>query len=406
MVSALISIKDELLLDAGCIHTTIKGMKIAFKTRLFTNNKQATYMVQACGVARFTWNWALANWNLQYQEFEAGRRAQKPTGLSLKKELNAIKQAAFPWMYQVTKYASQQPFIFLNRAWNAFFDGKRKRPHFKKKGKCRDAFYVGGDQVKVKGRYVKVPNLGYVKMAEPIPYGGKINAMTISRSADKWYVSFSIDVDISMLPCEKQARCGVDLGIKRLATLSRGEIRYWETPKPLQQSLRKLARCQRRLAKKVKSSSGYNKLKMRIARLHKRIADIRRNTLHQLTTYLVKHFSEIVIEDLNVKGMLSNHHLARHIADVGFYEFRRQLSYKCEFVKSALVIADRWYPSSKLCSDCKKANPDLKLSDRVFHCSCGNHKCRDYNASINLENYTVSSAGINAVGDDGSVPAV
>ena len=120
--------------------------------------------------------------------------------------------------------------------------------------------------------------------------------------------------------------------------------------------------------------------------MHKRIADIRRNTLHQLTTYLVKHFSEIVIEDLNVKEMLSNHHLARHIADVGFYEFRRQLAYKCEFMKSALVIAGRWYPSSKLYSDCKKHNPDLKLSDRVFHCRCGNHKCRDYNASINLEN--------------------
>ncbi len=381
-------------------------MKIAFKTRLFTNNQQATYMAQACGVARFTWNWALANWNLQYQEFKEGKRAKKATGMSLKKELNTIKQAAFPWMYQVTKYASQQPFIFLNRAWKAFFDGKRKRPRFKKKGKCRDSFYVGGDQVKVKGRYVKIPNLGYVKMAEPIPYGGKINAMTLSRSVDKWYVAFSMDVDVSMLPCKNQARCGVDLGIKSLATLSRGEIRYWDTPKPLQQSLRKLARYQRRLTKKVKGSSGYSKLKIRIARLHKRIADIRCNTLHQLTSYLVKNFSEIVIEDLNVQGMLSNHKLARHIADVGFYEFRRQLSYKCEFMQSQLIIADRWFPSSKLCSDCKGYHPNLKLSDRVFHCSCGNHKCRDYNASINLEHYTASSAGINAVGDGGSVSAV
>ncbi len=361
-------------------------------------------MAQACGVSRFTWNWALANWNLQYKEFREGKRAKKPTGMSLKKELNAIKKAAFPWMYNVTKYASQQPFIFLTRAWSAFLDGKRQRPHFKKKGKCKDAFYVGGDQVKVKGRHVKVPNLGYVKMAEPILYGGKINAMTISKRADKWYVSFSMDVEVSMLPCKNQARCGVDLGIKSLATLSQGDIRYWDAPKPLQQSLRKLARYQRRLVKKVKGSGGYKRLKQKITSLHKRIADIRCNTLHQLTTYLIKHFNEIVIEDLNVKGMLSNHKLARHIADIGFYEFRRQLSYKCEFMQSKLIIADRWFPSSKLCSDCKSYHSNLKLSDRVYHCSCGNHKCRDYNASINLERYTASSAGINAVGDDGSLP--
>lgn len=381
-------------------------MQIAFKTRLFTNNKQATYMAQACGVARFTWNWALANWNLQYREFKEGKRAKKPTGMSLKKELNAIKRKEFPWMYAVSKYASQQPFIFLDHAWSAFFKGNRRRPRFKKKGKCRDSFYVGGDQVKVNSHHVKLPNLGYVKMAEQIPYGGKINAMTLSRSADKWYVSFSINVEVSMLPSKSQARCGVDLGIKRLATISQGDVRYWDTPKPLQQSLRKLARYQRRLAKKVKDSNGYKRLNMKIARLHKRIADIRCNTLHQLTTYLTKHFSEIVIEDLNVKGMLSNHKLALHIADVGFYEFRRQLSYKCQFTQSSLIIADRWFPSSKLCSDCGGYNPNLKLSDRVYHCSCGNNKCRDYNASINLENYTASSAEINAVGDDGSVPVV
>ena len=381
-------------------------MQIAFKTQLFTNNKQTTYMAQASGVARFAWNWGLANWNLQYQAFKAGKRAKKPTGLSLKKELNAVKKSEFPWMYAVTKYASQQPFIFLNQAWSEYFKGNHKRPRFKKKGKSTDSFYVGGDQVKIKGRHVKVPNLGYVKMAEQLPYGGKINAMTISRCADKWYVSFSINVEVSMLPSKSQARCGVDLGIKTLATISKGDVRYWDTPKPLNKSLCKLARYQRRLVKKTKGSSGYKKLKMKIARLHKRIADIRRNILHQLTSYLVKHFSEIVIEDLNVKGMMANARLARHIADVGFYEFRRQLTYKCEFMQSSLIVADRWYPSSKLCCECHSYNANLKLSDRVYICHCGNNKCRDYNASINLENYTASSAEIYAVGDDGSAVAV
>lgn len=378
-------------------------MQIAFKTQLFTNNKQATYMAKASGVARFAWNWGLANWNLQYKEFKDGKRAKKPTGMSLKKELNAVKKAEFPWMYNVTKYASQQPFIFLNRAWSEFFKGNHKRPRFKKKGKCSDSFYVGGDQVKIVGQRVKVPNLGYVKMAEQLPYGGKINSMTLSRCADKWYVSFSINVELSMLPSKNQARCGVDLGIKTLATISRGDIRYWDTPKPLNNALRKLARYQRRLAKKIRGSGGYKKLKIKIARLHKRIADIRRNTLHQLTAYLVKNFSEIVIEDLNVKGMMANGKLARHIADVGFFEFRRQLTYKCEWSHALLVVADRWFASSKLCSDCGNHNPNLKLSDRTYYCSCGNNKCRDYNASINLENYTACSAEINAVEDNGSI---
>ena len=160
------------------------------------------------------------------------------------------------------------------------------------------------------------------------------------------------------------------------------------------------------MAKKTKQSNGYKKLVVRIGRLHKRIADIRRNCLHQLTSYLVKHFAEVTIEDLNVKGMLANGRLARHIADVGMYEFRRQMEYKSSWYATVLHIADRWFPSSKLCSDCGSKNTDLTLSDRTYACACGNNKCRDHNASINLENYTARSAEIYAVGDDGSAPTV
>lgn len=384
-------------------------MKIAFKTQLLANNKQATHLYKACGVARFAWNWGLAAWNEQYKACIEGKSQSKPSGLTLKKQLNAIKKDQFPWMYEVTKYASQQPFIFLNRAWSDYFKKKKQsgkpvgRPRFKKKGKSIDSFYVGGDQVVISGRLVKVPNLGWLKMAEPVKYGGHVNGMTVTRCADKWYVSFSMDIDVSMLPGKSQARCGVDLGINKLATLSRGAIRYWDTPNPLQSALRKLARYQRRLVKKVKSSKGYQRLKMKIARLHKRIADIRRNTLHQLTRYLTKHFADVVIEDLNVKGMLANKRLSRHIADVGFYEFRRQMEYKSQWYQTTLVIADRWFPSSKLCSDCGTRNGDLKLSDRVYQCGCGNTICRDFNASLNLENYTARLAGIYAARDDGSL---
>lgn len=385
-------------------------MKCAFKTRILANNKQATYFLKACGVSRFAWNWGLAAWQKQYELWvDSGKqKALKPSGMMLKKQLNSVKKADFPWMYEVTKYASQQPFIFLNRAWSDFFKKKTMngkpvgKPRFKRKGKSIDSFYVGGDQVVVRGRYLKIPNLGWVKMAEAIKYAGHINSMTVSRVADKWYVSFSMEVDVSFLPTKNQGRCGVDLGISTLATLSSGPVRYWDTPKPLQHSLRKLARYQRRLVKKTKGSTGYSRLKVKISRLHKRIADIRSNCLHQLTRYLTKHFGEVTIEDLSVKNMMANKRLARHIADVGMYEFKRQLNYKSQWYSILLTIADRWFASSKLCSDCGTKNDTLTLADRTFSCKCGAKKCRDYNASLNLENYTACSAGIYAVGDGGS----
>ena len=402
--------------------------QLAFKTQLFANNTQQAYFAKACGVSRFCWNWGLAHWNEQYEAHCKNNDLPKPNGKALKKQLNAVKKDEFPWMYEVTPLhlfwvldsAAQQPFIFLDRAFKDWLKDltsnkpkhlKKSRPTFKKKGKCLDSFYVGGDQVKVINDKVKVPNLGWVTMAEPIKYGGHIHSMTISRQADKWYVSFSINVDLSLLPSKSQAACGVDLGIKTLATLSSGDITHWHTPKPLKQALKKLKRYQRRLAKKVKGSRGYQKQREKIARLHKHIADIRLNTLHQLTRYLSQNFSKVVIEDLNVKGMMQNRKLARSIADVGMFEFRRQLTYKMTWKAGELRVADRWFASSKLCSNCGAKHANLKLSDRLFHCvSCGHTQDRDENASVNLENYKELNTGrspeINAVGDDGSALVV
>jgi len=386
-------------------------MTLAFQTALIPNNKERAHLMKACGVARFAFNWGLAEWEKQYREFKAGGRDKKPNGMALKKQFNAIKKSQFPWVYEVTKYACQQPFIHLNKAWERFFNkvivnGKPAgRPKFKKKGRCIDSFYVGGDQVSVRGNRVKIPNLGWIKMAEPLKYGGKIINMTIRREADKWMVSFQLDVEMSFLRRDNQAAVGVDFGIKQLATLSRGEKTVWENPAPLKSALRRLARMQRKLSKKVRGSGQYKKLSMRIARLHRRIANIRKNTLHQLTSYLVKHFRQINIEDLNVRGMMANRKLARAVADVGFYEARRQLTYKSEWYERMLEVIDRWFPSSKLCSGCGWKHPALTLSDRVFHCGgCGSSIDRDENASINIENYTTaSSAGIYAAEENGPV---
>lgn len=361
---------------------------IAHKIELKPNNYQTTYFKKACGVARLAWNWGVSNWQEQYIE------GLNPSGMSLKKEFNAIKKEQFSFVYDVTKYAVQQPFIQLQEAYKRFFKKIAGKPKFKKKNRSRDSFYIGGDQIKTRGQKVKIPNLGWVKLREDIRFQGKILNATVSRIADRWFISFAIKPSMSYLPCENQASIGIDLGIKTLAVLSNGS--FVESPRPLKKLLRKLKKLNRQLSKKQHSrkkgdttpkSNNYKKFTIKIAKLHKRIADIRKDTLHKFTTYLTDNFKYISIEDLNVKGMMSNHKLARSIQDLGFYEFRRQLEYKSKQKGNELFINDRWFASSKTCCQCGSHKKDLTLKDRTYHC----HECkieidRDLNASINLHN--------------------
>ena len=312
------------------------GITLTHKVRLDPTHKQEEYFNKACGVARFTWNWALAEWDKQY------RSGNKPTGLGLKKSFNAIKAAKYPWMYEVTKYAGQQPFIHLQRAFNSFFKKGSKYPRFKKKGR-NDSFYIGNDHIKVEGRKIQIPKLGWVRMREDVRFSGKICAATISRTADKWFASLNVELDERPRTCESQAGVGVDLGIRHLASLSNGE-RY-EGPRPLKKRQRKLKRMQRQLSRKQKWSSNRNKARMKVAKIHYRISCIRQDALHKLTTHLTGNFGSIAIEDLNVRGMMKNHTMARSIADMGFHEFRRQLSYKAEMRGNYVKIV--WIDGSR-----------------------------------------------------------
>lgn len=351
-------------------------MQAAHKIELKINKVETTYMRKACGVNRFAWNWGLAEWQNQY------KAGQNPSGMKLKAEFNAIKKEQFPWVFEVTKYAAQQPFLDLQEAWGRFFKKLANRPKFKKKGKCRDSFYIGGDQVKVEGRKLWVPNLGWVRLKEELRFQGKINSVVISRTADRWYASIQVDVAISIPKHENQVPVGIDLGINRLATLSTGVA--FEAPKPLKDDLKRLKRLSRTLSRRQKGSRKFQKLKNIIARLHARIANIRRDALHKITTWICNYYSLIGIEDLNVQGMMSNSKLARSIADLGFYELKRQLIYKSEWRGGKVIIHDRFFPSSKKCSQCHKIKDHLSLSERVYSCECGLQMDRDLNASRNL----------------------
>lgn len=302
-------------------------------------------------------------------------------------------------MYDVTKYASQQPFIFLQSAFKRFFDKQSNYPQFKKKG-VRDSFYIGNDHIKIESSRIYIPKLGWIKMRETLRFSGKVISATICCIADKWFVSLNVNLEQTPSPCKSQAGIGVDLGINRLATLSNGE--FFKGPKPLKKLQTRLKRIQRKLSRKQKRSKNRDKERIKLSRLHYRIACIRHDGLHKLTSYLTDNYAGIAIEDLDVKGMMSNHKLAGSIADMGFHEFRRQLEYKAQLRNNHIEIVDRWYPSSKKCSKCNTVKEDIKLSERIFRCRhCGFEIDRDLNAAVNLFS-TVSSTGFYACGEEGS----
>lgn len=367
------------------------------KIRLDPTFKQAIYFCKACGVARFTWNWAVAKWE---EKYKAGEKAN---ALALKKEFNALKKEQFPWVYDVTKYASQQPFIHLQRAFQRFFAKQAKYPKYKKKG-IHDSFYIGGDQVQIVDKKIKIPHLGWVRLREFLRFEGKIMGVTISRSANHWFVSVSMETSLLPTTCENQAPVGVDLGIKTFATLSNGQT--FPQNSPLKKKLKRLKRLQRTLSKQEKSSKNRFKTKQKIAKLHAKVAYSRNDTIHKLTTTLIKNYQNIVIENLDIKEMVRDNPCARAILDGGFYEFRRQLSYKAPLGSNHIFIADKWYASSKRCSFCGHYKSTLSLSEREYHCEkCLSTLDRDLNAARCLAQLlnTVSSTEIDACGQDGSV---
>lgn len=376
-------------------------MMIAHRIALDPNNAQATYLARAAGTARFAYNWALAEWKRQYDAWKADNGLPKPSQAALRRQLNAVKREQFPWMLEVTKNAPQMAIIQLGQAFQNFFAGRARYPQFRKKG-VHDRFTLTNDQFDIDGCRIRIPNLGWVRMRETLRLAGKIMSATVSRVADRWFVSIAVDTpDRSHLPqAENQGAVGVDLGVSALATLSTGEA--IPGPKPHKALLERLRRLSRSLSRKVKGSANRRKAKAKLAKLHANIAAIRSDALHKLTTDLTRRFHTIGIEDLNVGGMVRNRHLARSIADMGFFEFRRQLEYKVAMRGGQVVVADRFYASSKTCSACGHKLGQLPLSVREWTCpSCGMVHDRDVNAAINLKNMAVSST-VAACGEEGS----
>ncbi|MBE9214907.1 transposase [Plectonema cf. radiosum LEGE 06105] len=352
-------------------------MLLSIKTKLKLSKKQKLIMSKHAGISRFTYNWGLATWNNLYKD------GLKPNKYLLKKFFNNHGKPELTWIKEkgICQKITQYAFDNLGTAFDRFFQKKADYPKFKKKGK-NDSFTIdaGGKPIPVGGKSIKLPTIGWVRTYEGLPHT-TCKSITISRTANSWFIAFAYEQ--SHEPTVKEHDIvGVDLGVKVLATLSTGVV--FPNPKHYKKHLDKLKRLSRTFARKFKGSNNRYKAKIQLRLHHAHIANLRKNTLHQITTYLCKNHAKIVVEDLNISGMLSNHNLAQVIADCGFYEFKRQLEYKAKKFGCEIIIASRWFPSSKTCSNCGHIQ-DMPLKERTYDCkNCGHSIDRDLNAAINL----------------------
>ena len=355
----------------------------AYKTELAPNNKQKAFFYGCAGAKRYVFNWGLATWKEWY---EGGER--KPSRFGLCKHFNSIKDELCPWIRQYPYAVTESAFENLGRAFDGFFRRVKRGetpgyPKFKKRGR-KDSFALRNVGVFVDG--VRLTGIGRVRLKERayIPADAVYGVYAaISRSADRWFISVLVKEEIEPgYPVGEPI--GVDFGIKEIATCSDGTV--FENPRILKSAEKKLASLQRELARRKQGGENWKKTRKKVQRQYAKVARTRRHVQHQVSHYVTAQGARaIVLEDLNVSGMVKNHCLAKAINDVGFYELRRQVEYKAEWAGAEVVFADRWYASSKTCSGCGCVNKDLTLSDRIYVCpECGFEIDRDLNAALNL----------------------
>ncbi len=355
----------------------------AHKTRLHPTSEQANYFARAAGTARFVFNWARAEWQRQY---EAGG---KPNAKALKKQFNAIRREQFPWTYEVTKCAVEGAFMDVAAAFKNFFEGRRTGrktgyPTFKSKKRSRQSFYLANDKFTMGDHWIDVPKLGRVNMAEKVRFSGKILSARISKTADWWFVSITVEMP-AVVPENPHPPVGIDVGLNRLATLSDG--RRYENQRPLRHLLKKLRRLNKELARRTKGGKNWQKTRSKLGRLHYRIACLRADLLHKLTTDVSKTSGLVAVEDLHVKGLIQNRCLSRSFSDAALGKLLELLASKVPRAGGRLIKVARFYPSSQVCHQCGSRRADLTLDERIYVCqnpACGYVGDRDENASHNI----------------------
>lgn len=368
-------------------------MFLTKKIRLKPDEYQEKQLWKSAGTARWVYNWTLARQNENYKQ---GNKFLSDN--VLRKEITQLrKQEDFKWLNDVSNNVAKQAVKDACQAYKRFFKGVSKYPKFKSRKKSKPSFYNDNVKLKVKNSLVLIEKVGWVKTSEQLPMNVKYNNPRITFDGKYWYISVGMEQEINEIELNSHV-VGIDLGIKALAVCSDGKVfKNINKTVEVKKIEKRLRRLQRRVSRKYEinkegsrfvKTSNIIKTEKQIRFLHRRLSNIRRNHLHQTTNAIVKTKPcKVVMEDLNVTGMMKNRHLSKAIAKQGFYEFTRQMEYKCENYGIEFVKVDRFFPSSKTCSSCGKMKRDLKLSDRVYRCECGNEIDRDLNAAINLANY-------------------
>ena len=360
-------------------------MKARYRYRIYPNHIQITRINQLFGCCRFVWNQSLAYCNQLYADGQ-----KKPSYVDLTKQFITQAKRELVWLKEVASTPLQQSLKDLDQAYKNFFNsctGKRKGTKFKaplfKSRKSRQTARFVGKNYQVAQDKIYLPKVGKIKIAWSRPLASKPSSVTIIKdSSGRYFASFVVDTCAEHLP-KTENSIGIDLGISTFATLSNGE--KFEAPKPLKKNLKKLGKFQRKFAKTDLGSKGREKARVRVAKLHAKVKDIRTDFLHKLSTDLVRKYDTIVLEDLNVSGMVRNRKLAKAISDLGWRQFRTLTEAKCEKYGREFGTISRWEPTSQKCSNCGFKGGKKELNVREWTClNCGTLHDRDINAAINI----------------------
>ena len=385
----------------------------AIKVRLYPTRYQEELMFKSAGVARFSYNWGLAFLNDYYKENNRSLSINE-----LRKEFTKLRNdIEYSWLKEVSSEIPQQALKDLGESFKKFFRKESAYPKFKKKGKCETSFFHLNNKFVVENNKIKLEKIGYVKMKDEgrLPVGNykkdKIKVLNprIKHNGKFWYLSLALEVEDKTKEELINVSVGVDLGIKDLAIVSNIDkpFKNINKSKEVKRLNKKLKRLQRQVSRKydmLKSETYFKKgekltktqniikIENKIKLIHKRIADIRLNYIHQTTNTIVKTKPcRVVVEDLNLRGLMKNKHLSKAISEQCLNKFITILEYKCKWNGIEFVKADRFFPSSKMCSCCGTIKKDLKLKDRTYICpKCNLVIDRDKNASINLANYQLA----------------
>ena len=377
-------------------------MILAKKVRLYPTEIQEQKLWQSVGTARFIYNWTIAR---QEENYKNGGKFIPDN--DLRKEITQLKKTDLQWLSEVSNNVAKQSVKDACDSYKRFFKGLADKPRFKSRKKSKPSFYNDNCKLKVKDKSVLIEKVGWVNIKPySIPLGVKYSNPRISFDGKYWYISVGIERELPNVELTDES-IGIDVDVKYLAICSNGmTFKNINKTKEVKRLKKVLKRKQRKVSSKYdinkikkggenrcqfKKTNNIIKLEKEIRLLHRRLTNIRSNHIHQATNKIVKiKPSRVVMETLNIKGMMKNRHLSKAIAEQCLYEFKRQIQYKCKKYGIEFVEADKWFPSSKTCSCCGAIKKDLKLKDRVYQCSCGLKIDRDLNASINLSRYKLA----------------